>query len=56
MNNRKKEIIGILLCMLALFIFLSFLTYSPFESPSGLSPKFQKKILWGFLVFILHII
>ena len=47
MNNRKKEIIGILLCMLALFIFLSFLTYSPLESPSGLSPEISKKNIMG---------
>ena len=47
MNNRQKEILGILLCMLAFFMFLSFLTYNPLETPSGLSSEISKKNIMG---------
>ena len=42
MNYRKQEVTGILLCVLALCIFLSFVTYSPLETPSGLSPAISQ--------------
>ena len=47
MNYRKQEIAGILLCVLALFVLLSFLTYNPLETPSGLSPEIAKKNIMG---------
>ena len=47
MNYRKKEIAGILFCVLALFVLLSFLTYNPLETPSGLSPEIAKKNIMG---------
>ena len=47
MNSRQKEIVGILVCMISIFIFLSFLTYSPFEAPSGLSSEISRKNIMG---------
>jgi len=47
MNYRKQEVTGILLCVLALCIFLSFATYSPLETPSGLSPDVARTNLMG---------
>ena len=47
MNYRRQEIIGILLCVLALFILLSFLTYDPMETPSGISPDIAKQNIMG---------
>ena len=47
MTNRKREIIGILLCVLALFMLLSFLSYDPLEAPSGLSSDIAKKNIMG---------
>ena len=47
MNDRQQEITGILLCVLALFVLLSFLTYNPLETPSGLSPEIAKKNIMG---------
>ena len=47
MNYRRQEIAGILLCVLALFVLLSFLTYNPLETPSGLSPEIAKKNIMG---------
>ena len=47
MKNRKQEVIGILLCVLALFVFLSFITYNPRETPSGLSPEISRTNIMG---------
>ena len=47
MNYRKQEVTGILLCVLALCIFLSFATYSPLETPSGLSPDVARTNIMG---------
>ena len=47
MNYRKQEVTGILLCVLALCIFLSFITYNPGESPTGLSPEIAKTNIMG---------
>ena len=47
MNNRKNEILGILLCIIALFIFASFLTYNPLETPSTLKDEIAKKNIMG---------
>ena len=47
MNNRQKEFFGILVLILSVFIFLSFLTYSPFETPSGLSAELARKNIMG---------
>jgi hypothetical protein len=47
MNYRNQEVTGILLCVLALCIFLSFATYSPHETPSGLSPGVARTNIMG---------
>ena len=47
MNNRRLEVTGILLCVLALFVFLSFITYNPLETPSGLSPEIARTNIMG---------
>ena len=47
MNNRKNEIFGILLCVIALFIFISFLTYNPLETPSTLKNDIAKQNIMG---------
>ena len=47
MNSRKQEVIGILLCVLALCVFLSFITYNPLESPAGLSSEIAKTNFMG---------
>ena len=47
MNNRKNEILGILLCIVALFIFASFLTYNPLETPSALKDEIAKQNIMG---------
>ena len=47
MNYRSQEILGILLCVLAVFVLLSFLTYNPLETPSGLSPAIAKQNIMG---------
>ena len=47
MNNRKNEILGILLCIVALFIFASFLTYNPLETPSELKDEIAKDNIRG---------
>ena len=52
MNSRKKEVIGVLLCMLSIFIFLSFLSYSPFDTPSLSSEIARKNIMGIFGVYI----
>ena len=46
-NIRKNEIIGILMMALALFMTISFITYSPSESPSGLSSEIAKTNFMG---------
>ena len=47
MNYRRQEVMGILLCVLALCILLSFVTYSPLETPSGLSPAISRTNIMG---------
>ncbi len=47
MNYRKQEVVGILLCVIALFILLSFITYNPLESPSGLSSEVSHNNIMG---------
>ena len=47
MNNRRQEVTGILLGVLALFVFLSFITYNPLETPSGLSPEIARTNIMG---------
>ena len=47
MKNRRQEVTGILLCVLALFVFLSFITYNPLETPSGLSPEIARTNIMG---------
>ena len=47
MNNRRLEVTGILICVLALFVFLSFITYNPLETPSGLSPEIARTNIMG---------
>tara|TARA_B100001250_G_scaffold261148_1_gene224946 strand:+ start:1453 stop:3723 length:2271 start_codon:yes stop_codon:yes gene_type:complete len=47
MNNRRKEVIGILLFSIALCIFISFATYNPYETPSGITPEIAKTNLMG---------
>ena len=43
MNNRRNEISGVLLCITALFIFASFFTYNPLETPSTLKAEIAKQ-------------
>ena len=47
MNYRRQEVIGILLCVLALCVFLSFATYNPYETPSGLTPEVAQTNIMG---------
>ena len=47
MNNRKQDIIGILLFILGIFILLSFLSYSYLETPMGLSLGIAQENLMG---------
>jgi S-DNA-T family DNA segregation ATPase FtsK/SpoIIIE len=47
MIYRKQEVTGILLCVLALCIFLSFITYNPLETPAGLSPEIAQTNIMG---------
>ena len=57
MNYRRTELTGILLCVIALFIFFSFATYDSFETPSGLSPEVAHNNFMGvFGIYISHYI
>ena len=47
MNYRRQEVIGINICVLALCIFLSFATYNPYETPSGLTPEVAQTNIMG---------
>ena len=47
MNYRRQEVIGILLCVLAFCVFLSFATYNPYETPSGLTPEVSQTNIMG---------
>ena len=47
MNNRRKEVVGILLFTVALCIFISFATYNPYETPAGITPEIAKTNLMG---------
>ena len=54
MNKRKKEIIGILLVFLSIFILISQLSYNPAEEPT-ISPEVAIDNIFGILgVFIAH--
>ena len=46
-ESRKNEILGILLCIVALFIFASFVTYNPLETPSTLKDEIAKQNIMG---------
>ena len=46
-KHYKKEIIGILLITISVFTALSFLTYDPYETPTGLSPEFARSNIMG---------
>ena len=45
--NKKYLIILLLFVSASLYIFLSFLSYSPFEAPSGLSSEISRKNIMG---------
>ena len=47
MEYRNKELIGILLAVLSLFLMISFVTYDPTESPGGISPDIAKNNIMG---------
>ena len=47
MDNRRKEVVGILLFAVALCVFISFVTYNPYETPSGIAPEIAKKNVMG---------
>ncbi len=47
MQKRRQEIIGILMMVIALFMAISMITYSPTESPSGLSSEIAKTNFMG---------
>ena len=47
MNYRRQEVIGIFLCVLSLCVFLSFATYNPYETPSGLTPEVAQTNIMG---------
>ena len=47
MNYRRQEIAGVLLCVLSFFVLMSFLTYKPMETPSGISPEIAKTNIMG---------
>ena len=47
MQYRKKEIVGIILGLLAVFLLASFVTYDPTESPGGISSDLAKTNIMG---------
>ncbi len=47
MQYRRKEILGIILGLLAVFLMASFVTYDPTESPGGISPDVAKTNIMG---------
>ena len=47
MQYRRKEIVGIILGLLAVFLLASFITYDPTESPGGISSDIAKKNIMG---------
>jgi len=47
MQYRRKEIVGIILGLLAIFLLASFVTYDPTESPGGISSDVAKTNIMG---------
>ena len=47
MQYRRKEILGIILGLLAIFLLASFVTYDPTESPGGISADLAKTNIMG---------
>ena len=47
MTYRRKEILGIILGLLAIFLLASFVTYDPTESPGGISSDVAKTNIMG---------
>ena len=47
MQYRRKEIVGIILGLLAVFLLASFITYDPTESPGGISSDIAKTNIMG---------
>ncbi|MBC8311776.1 MAG: DNA translocase FtsK [Candidatus Marinimicrobia bacterium] len=47
MQYRRKEIVGIVLGLLAIFLLASFVTYDPTESPGGISSDLAKTNIMG---------
>ena len=47
MQYRRKEIAGIILGLLAIFLLASFVTYDPTESPGGISSDLAKTNIMG---------
>ena len=47
MQYRRKEIVGIILGLLAIFLLASFVTYDPTESPGGISSDLAKTNIMG---------
>jgi DNA segregation ATPase FtsK/SpoIIIE, S-DNA-T family len=47
MKYRRKEIVGIILGLLAIFLLASFVTYDPTESPGGISSDVAKTNIMG---------
>ena len=47
MQYRKKEIVGIILGLLVVFMLASFVTYDPTESPGGISSDIAKTNIMG---------
>ena len=47
MQYRRKEIVGIILGLLAVFLLASFVTYDPTESPGGVSSDIAKTNIMG---------
>lgn len=46
-HNHRREVLGILLIVLSLFILLSFITYNPLETPDGLSSAIARQNIMG---------
>lgn len=49
MQYRRREIVGIILGLLAIFLLASFITYDPTESPGGISSVLAKTNIMGIL-------
>jgi len=49
MKIYKNEIIGVLIGFISIFLFSSFLTYNPIDSPGGLSDQIANNNIMGIL-------